>query len=80
MGKKKKLSVSEFKTHALHVFARVENQGEEFEVMKRGKLIARVVPVGSEPRRFPFGCCEEMVSEIGDVVSPLGEDEWSGVR
>jgi prevent-host-death family protein len=45
----RKVAVSEFKTHCLRLVEEVARQRREIVVTKRGKPIARVVPMGDLP-------------------------------
>lgn len=60
----------EFKARCLALLDRVAETGEELVVTKRGKPVARLVPV--EPPKPLRG---SVVWE-GDLISPIGED-WA---
>jgi prevent-host-death family protein len=70
MVKKATVPAGEFKARCLALLDRVAETGEEIVVTKRGKPVARVVPV--EPPRPLRG---SIVRE-GDLVSPIGA-EWA---
>ena len=38
------ISVSDFKTHCLDVIRQVENAGAPVDIVRRGKIVARLVP------------------------------------
>lgn len=44
-------SVHEAKTHLSRLLQRVESSGESIVITRGGKPVARLVPVGGEPRR-----------------------------
>jgi len=44
-----RIAVSELKTHCLHLVERVARERREIIVTKRGKPIARLVPMGDLP-------------------------------
>lgn len=44
-------SVHEAKTHLSRLLQRVESSGESIVITRSGKPVARLVPVGGEPRR-----------------------------
>jgi prevent-host-death family protein len=44
-------SVHEAKTHLSRLLQRVESAGESIVITRSGKPVARLVPVGGEPRR-----------------------------
>lgn len=63
----------QFKARCLALLDRVAQTGEELVVTKRGKPVARVVPV--EP---PPGLRGSVVWE-GDLLSPIGQ-EWTAAK
>ena len=68
------ISVSEFKAKCLALMEEVRERGVEYVVTKRGKPIAKVVPVGAIAPD-PFGFLGGMVLEEHDIVSP-DHDAW----
>jgi prevent-host-death family protein len=67
------IPAGEFKARCLALLDRVAETGEELVVTKRGKPVARLVPVEEPP-----GLKGSLVWE-GDLVSPIGED-WEAGR
>lgn len=63
------ISVSEFKAKCLGIMEEVHERGVEYVVTKRGKPIAKVVPV-SAAAPDPFGFLGGTVLEEHDIVSP----------
>jgi prevent-host-death family protein len=74
------LGVSEFKAHALQILDQVSRTGESVVITKRGKPIARVIPFVDEGALGTMGALADSVSSLGDLVSPLGEDDWDVCR
>ncbi len=84
VGKKKKVSVSELKAHALQIVESVRTQKKEVEIYKRGKLVAKIVPASDLPAKEWFGsmkgiqfnCTPEELMEPLDVKwNVLSDDE-----
>lgn len=71
------MAISEFKAHALQVVAYVAKTRESVVVTKRGAPLAEVVPFhGSDTKSMPGKLSETLVFEK-DIVTPIGESEWS---
>ena len=64
-----KIAAAEFKAKCLALMEEVRERGVEFVVTKRGKPIAKLVPVG-EIAPDPFGFLGGTVLEEDDIVSP----------
>ena len=47
------VSVSEFKAHCLDVIRQVEKSGAAVDLVRRGKVVARLVPTASTPQGTP---------------------------
>ena len=76
----KTMAVSEFKAHALKVLGQVAKTKEPVVVTKRGKPLAEVVPFrNSDEAPVPGKLAETLVFEK-DIVSPIGESEWSACK
>ena len=50
---------------------RVAEGNEEIVITKRGKPIAKLVPVEDNPLKPLFGSMKGTVETIGDVISPI---------
>lgn len=70
------LSVSKFKATCLTVLETVRKHKKRILITKRGKPIAEVGPVAHEEKEIPL---KGTVTFIGDIVSPVAEDEWEGI-
>ncbi|MBT7065892.1 MAG: type II toxin-antitoxin system Phd/YefM family antitoxin [Verrucomicrobia bacterium] len=70
------IAAGEFKTHCLQLMDQVHEQHRSFVVTKRGKPVAKLVPVDEESSRPVFGCLKGRVQIAGDIVAPTGES-WN---
>ena len=78
--KKKTFSVSEFKAKSLGLLEQVSRTGEAITVTKRGKPIAKVVPITSaEDKPVPGKLRDTLIEEI-DLVTPFGAELWKAAE
>lgn len=71
------IAISKFKATCLALLDRVKKTGQPLLITKRGEPIAQVVPPQPEPPEgSTFGCMAGTVEILGDIVEPLGEDDW----
>lgn len=71
------LLISEFKTHCLSILDRVSKDGEEVLVCRRGKPLARVVPVNAKPAgQRQLGTMAGEAVTHGDIVYFDATNEW----
>jgi prevent-host-death family protein len=74
------ISVSRFKATCLSVLEQVKTKRKKICITKRGVPIAEIVPVngvnGKEKKVSLKGC----VTFMGDIVSPVAEDEWEAQK
>ena len=72
----KKMAAGEFKVHCLAVMDEVQWKRESVLITKRGKPVAKLVPVDGAKDDI-FGFLKGKVTILGDVVSPaLTPEEW----
>ena len=69
-----KIAAGEFKAKCLHLLDEVQQTRQEIIVTKRGKPVARLVPVDAEPPTI-FGRMKGSGKILGDIVGSTGE-EW----
>ena len=76
------IAISKFKATCLSLLERVKKTGQPVLVTKRGEPIAQVVPPPppEPPERSTFGCMAGSVEILGDIVEPLGEEDWEVFR
>lgn len=71
----REMNASEFKTHCLSLLDEIVSNGEEITILKRGRPVARLVPVSGAP--YPQLSLRGTVHVLGDIVSPAADpDEW----
>ena len=70
----KTISAAEFKATCLDVLDQVAETGRSFVVTKRGKPVAKLVPLASKSLKGS-------VKFIGDIISPVVDpDDWEANR
>ena len=70
------IPAGEFKARCLKLMDQVRVTRRPIVITRRGKPVARLVPVEeATPRREIFGCMNRTVTIRGDIVGPTGE-EW----
>jgi prevent-host-death family protein len=73
------LAASEFKAKCLRLLDRVEAEGETLVITKRGRPVAKVVPV-SPPKRSLRGSWKGQVKIKGDIVHFDTRRDWESSR
>ena len=71
------LSISEFKATCLAVLEDISKQKKRVVITKRGKPIAEVIPFEAEHKEIPL---KDTVTFIGDIISPVAEDDWEALK
>jgi prevent-host-death family protein len=72
----KKMAAGAFKVHCLAVMDEVQSKREAVLITKRGKPVAKLVPVEKEADDI-FGFLSGKGKITGDVVSPVfSPEEW----
>lgn len=74
MAKIQKIGAGEFKSKCLQLMDEVSKTKNPIIITKRGKPVAKLVPVESVQHGF-FGCMKGSVRIVGDIVSPI-DVEW----
>lgn len=69
------IPAGEFKARCLQLMDEVEETGREIVITKRGRAVAKLVPVSEASARDVFGCMRGTVTVVGDLVAPL-EEQW----
>jgi prevent-host-death family protein len=76
----RKVPAGEFKARCLKLMDEVRTTRRSLVITKRGKPVAKLVPVEeNEPHRSIFGCMKGTVTIHGDIVSPI-ELDWHAER
>jgi prevent-host-death family protein len=73
--RRRRMAAGEFKARCLAVLDDVELFGREVVITKRGRPVAKVVPV----RHVPAVPIPDLIVHQGDLVSPI-EVEWDAER
>lgn len=71
------LSVSKFKATCLAVLEDVRRQKKKVIITKRGEPIAEIIPVNHQKDDIPL---KDTLIFLGDIVSPVAEDEWEVLK
>ena len=74
MEELRSVSVSDFKAHCLQYLEEANSLKIECVVTKRGKPIAKLIPIESKQQSFKFGSMSGTGSIKGDVVEPINTD------
>lgn len=68
------IAAGEFKAKCLQLMDEVEKQRKQIVITKRGKPIAKLVPIDDEPISL-FGYMKGTVKSYGNIIDPI-ETEW----
>lgn len=74
----KSMTASEAKTHLLELLDTVDRTRERFVITKRGRPVARLVPIDRKPVGSIFGCMKGTFRITGDIVGPE-PDAWEAM-
>jgi prevent-host-death family protein len=72
-------TISYFKNHALGLLDAVAAKGESLLITRRGKPLAQVEPVKSQ-QGIVFGKLRGTMEIKGDIVAPLGDEDWQAAQ
>lgn len=78
MTKTRTVPAGRFKAICLKLMDEVAASDEEIVITKRGKPIAKLVPMPHEPEQI-FGYMKGTIDIIGDIVEPA-EPDWEADR
>jgi prevent-host-death family protein len=74
------IPAAKFKAGCLKIMDEVRAGREPVLITKKGKPVARLVPV-DEPASDVFGCLSGELEIVGDIVSPvIAPSAWKGSR
>lgn len=76
----REIAAGEFKAHCLKLLDEVHESGREYIVTKRGRPVARLVPLAPEKkkkRKSILGCMKGTIHIHGDIIGPF-HDVWEG--
>ena len=73
----KTMPAGKFKVHCLAVMDEVQSKREAVLITKRGKPVAKLVPVDKKEKDDIFGFFKGKIKVTGDIVAPaLTPEEW----
>jgi prevent-host-death family protein len=76
---KQEIAAGEFKAKCLSLLDQVEKTRQEIVVTKRGRPVAKVVPMDAERPQI-WGRMEGTFKILGDIVSPIEDAGWDEVE
>jgi prevent-host-death family protein len=65
-----RIAAGQFKANCLALLDEVQRQRSEIVITKRGKPVAKLVPVVESPASF-IGSMKGTMEIVGDIVSPI---------
>ena len=74
--KKIEIAAGKFKAQCLALMDMVQKSGGEITITKRGKPVAKLVPVTAAEEPAAYGCMRGSVAILGDIVAPIDEN-WN---
>jgi prevent-host-death family protein len=76
----KSIPAGEFKSKCLQLMDKVQRTRKPITITKRGKPVAKLVPVEQEHDEW-FGRLRGKMKVVGDIVSPMDPPEaWESAR
>ena len=76
---KNEIPAGEFKAQCLQLMDEVKRSRSEIVITKRGKPVAKLVPIEEEPVR-PFDCMKGTATIAGDIVAPaVAHETWEAL-
>ena len=71
------VAAAEFKANCLRLMDEVARQRRPIIITKRGKPVAKLVPVEQEPIDL-FGYMAGTAKICGDIINPIEDAGWTG--
>jgi prevent-host-death family protein len=78
MTDSKYVAATDFKANCLRLMDEVAQQRRPIIITKRGKPIAKLVPVEEQGPIDLFGRMAGSIKICGDIVSPIEDAGWTG--
>ena len=76
----KTMPAGQFKARCLRVMDEVRSTREPVVITKKGKPVAKLVPVEVKPDNV-FGCLRGKMKIVGDILSPIvPPEDWEALR
>jgi prevent-host-death family protein len=74
------VKISEFKAKCLEILDRVARTGETLVITRRGKPLARVLPVSTAPDGDWMGSMKGSAEAADDLIEPVVDpEEWEAL-
>ena len=73
----RRVAAAEFKANCLRLMDEVAQQRRPIVITKRGKPVAKLVPVEPEPIDL-FGRMAGTIKIVGDIINPIEDAGWTG--
>jgi prevent-host-death family protein len=77
MDNNRYVAAAEFKANCLRLMDEVAQQRRPIIITKRGKQVAKLVPVEQEPINL-FGYMAGTAKICGDIINPIEDAGWTG--
>ncbi|MEZ4754918.1 MAG: type II toxin-antitoxin system Phd/YefM family antitoxin [Bdellovibrionota bacterium] len=75
------IPISKFKATCLKLIQRLYDTGEQMIITKNGKPIALISPPPiEESKDIVFGCMASDTEIIGDIIEPVGTEDWEVLK
>jgi prevent-host-death family protein len=74
----KYVAAADFKANCLRLMDEVAQQRRPIIITKRGKPVAKLVPVEEQAPIDLFGYMAGTAKICGDIINPIEEEEWTG--
>jgi len=75
------IRATDFKAKCLAILDEVERTGEPVTILKRGRVVARLLPPVPAEGRYPQHALFGTVRVVGDVIDPvLPAEDWDAER
>ena len=71
-----KVNATEFKAKCLKLMDEVQKTHEPIVITKRGKPVAKLVPIELEEPKSWFGYMAGTIEIIGDIMEPMEDKDW----
>lgn len=77
----KTVKISEFKAKCLDILDRVDRTGESLVITRRGRPLARILPISQISGGEWLGSLTGTARVVGDLVEPVvAAEEWEALR
>jgi prevent-host-death family protein len=68
----RRVSTSQLKARCSELVEQVASRRDVLVITRRGRPVARLVPVEAEDRRSLFGFARGVITVSGDLIEPIG--------